>query len=45
VAQSGALERSRDVALDFAERARAALDGSHRKELEAIVTAVLERRS
>jgi geranylgeranyl pyrophosphate synthase len=45
VAQSGALERSRDIALDFAERARAALDGSHRKELEAIVTAVLERRS
>jgi geranylgeranyl pyrophosphate synthase len=45
VAQSGALEHSRDLALDFAERARAALDGSHRKELEAIVTAVLERRS
>jgi geranylgeranyl pyrophosphate synthase len=45
VAQSGALERSRDIALDFAERARAALDDSHRRELEAIVTAVLERRS
>jgi geranylgeranyl pyrophosphate synthase len=45
VAQSGALERSRDIALDFAARARAALDGSHRKELEAVVTAVLERRS
>jgi geranylgeranyl pyrophosphate synthase len=45
VAQSGALERSRDIALDFAERARTALDDSHRKELEAIVTAVLERRS
>jgi geranylgeranyl pyrophosphate synthase len=45
VAQSGALERSRDIALDYAERARAALDDSHRKELEAIVTAVLERRS
>jgi len=45
VAQSGALERSRDIALEYAERARTALDGSHRKELEAIVTAVLERRS
>jgi hypothetical protein len=33
------LERSRDIALDFAERARTALDDSHRKELEAIVTA------
>jgi geranylgeranyl pyrophosphate synthase len=45
VAQSGALERSRDIALEYAERARTSLDGSHRKELEAIVTAVLERRS
>ena len=45
VAQSGALVRSGDIALEYAERTRAALDGSHRKELEAIVTAVLERRS
>jgi geranylgeranyl pyrophosphate synthase len=46
VAASGALERARDVALDYAARARAALDGvPHRKELDALVTAVLERRS
>ena len=46
VAASGALERSREVALDYAARARAALRGKrHRKELDALVTAVLERRS
>jgi len=45
VAQTGALERSREFALEYAERARAALDGSQRKELDAIVAAVLERRS
>ena len=46
VAASGALERSRDVALDYAERARASLDGKrHRKELDALIAAVLERRS
>jgi len=45
VAQSGAFERSREIALEYAERARSALDGSHRSELDAIVTAVLERRS
>jgi geranylgeranyl pyrophosphate synthase len=45
VAQNGALERSRDLALEYAERARAALNGSHRHELDAVVTAVLERRS
>ena len=45
VAQNGALERSRDIALDYAARARASLNGSHRHELDAIVTAVLERRS
>jgi geranylgeranyl pyrophosphate synthase len=45
VAQDGALERSRDIALGYAERARAALNGSHRHELDAVVTAVLERRS
>ena len=45
VAESGALERSRDIALQYAERARAALNGSHRKELDALVTAVLERNS
>jgi geranylgeranyl pyrophosphate synthase len=46
VAATGALERSREVALDYADRARAALDGKrHRKELDALITAVLERRS
>ncbi|MHB8642381.1 MAG: polyprenyl synthetase family protein [Gaiellaceae bacterium] len=46
VAASGALERSRDVALDYAARAADALDGTHhRKELDALITAVLERRS
>ncbi len=46
VAASGALERSREVALEYAAKARAALRGKrHRKELEALITAVLERRS
>ena len=46
VAASGALDRSMEVALDYAERARAALDGKrHRKELDALITAVLERRN
>jgi geranylgeranyl pyrophosphate synthase len=45
VAATGALERSREYALQYAERAQAALTGTHRKELDALVTAVLERRS
>jgi geranylgeranyl pyrophosphate synthase len=45
VAESGALEHSREIALEYAERARSSLDGSHRPELDAVVTAVLERRS
>ncbi len=46
VAASGALERSRDVPLDYAARAADALSGTHhRKELDALITAVLERRS
>ena len=46
LAASGALERSREVALDYAAKARDALVGKrHRKELDALVTAVLERRS
>jgi geranylgeranyl pyrophosphate synthase len=46
VAATGALERSREVAEDYAARARAALDGTRRgKELEAVVTAVLDRRA
>jgi geranylgeranyl pyrophosphate synthase len=45
VAASGALERSRAVALDYARTARAALDGvPARAELEALADAVVERR-
>jgi geranylgeranyl pyrophosphate synthase len=45
VAASGALERSRAVALDYARTARAALDGvPGRAELEALAEAVVERR-
>ena len=48
VAQSGALERSREVALDYARKAREALDGTGsasgcRAELEALADAVVIR--
>jgi octaprenyl-diphosphate synthase len=44
VAATGALERSRDVALDYASRARACLNGElHRDELEALTHAVVDR--
>ena len=44
VAASGALERSRATALDYARRARGALDGqSCREELEALADAVVLR--
>jgi geranylgeranyl pyrophosphate synthase len=44
VAQTGALERSREVALDYARSARAQLDGGMRKEeLEALTDAVINR--
>jgi geranylgeranyl pyrophosphate synthase len=44
VAASGALERSRAVALDYASRARACVDGAgRREELEALSRAVVER--
>jgi geranylgeranyl pyrophosphate synthase len=44
VAATGALERSLQVALDYAARARASLDGSaRREELEALADAVVER--
>lgn len=46
VAATGALERSREVALDYASQARARLDGaSRREELEALTWAVVERSS
>jgi geranylgeranyl pyrophosphate synthase len=44
VAATGALEESRKVALDYARRARARLDGElHREELEALTHAVVDR--
>lgn len=44
VAATGALDRARDAALDYAARARAALDGAaRREELEALTVAVVER--
>src|SRR5437870_2765186 len=44
VAATGALDESREVALDYARRARARLDGElHRDELEALTQAVVNR--
>jgi geranylgeranyl pyrophosphate synthase len=44
VAATGALERSRQVALDYAGRARACLNGElHKEELEALTHAVVDR--
>ena len=44
VAATGALDRSRETALDYARRATASLDGAHRRdELDALVGAVLDR--
>jgi octaprenyl-diphosphate synthase len=44
VAATGALERSREVALDYATRARACLNGElHRDELESLTHAVVNR--
>jgi geranylgeranyl pyrophosphate synthase len=46
VAASGALDRSRELALHYASQARSRLDGAHRRdELEALTRAVVERRS
>ncbi len=46
VAQTGALEDARVVALDYARRARACLDGHlRREELEALTDAVVNRES
>jgi geranylgeranyl pyrophosphate synthase len=46
IAAAGALERSREVALDYASQARARLDGApRREELEALTWAVVERSS
>jgi len=46
VAASGALDRSRELALHYASEARSCLDGAPRRdELEALTWAVVERRS
>ena len=46
VAETGALERARVVALDYARRARDCLDGHLRRdELEALTDAVVDRES
>jgi geranylgeranyl pyrophosphate synthase len=46
VAETGALEVAREVARDYACRARACLDGHvHRDELEALTDAVVDRES
>jgi octaprenyl-diphosphate synthase len=46
VAASGALDRSRELALHYASQARSRLDGAPRRdELEALTRAVVERRS
>jgi octaprenyl-diphosphate synthase len=44
VAATGALERSREIALDYARRARESLDGAtRREELEALTDIVVDR--
>src|SRR5213076_1046056 len=44
VAATGALDESRELALDYARRARARLDGElHRDELEALTQVVVDR--
>ena len=44
VAATGALDEAREVALDYARKARARLDGElHRDELEALTHAVVDR--
>jgi len=46
VAETGALEVSRELALDYARRARSCLDGHvRREELEALTDAVVDRES
>jgi geranylgeranyl pyrophosphate synthase len=46
VAATGALERSREIALDYARKARACLNGHvHRDELDALTHLVVDRES
>jgi hypothetical protein len=45
VAASGALERSREIAIDYARRAQAALNGEvWRGELDLLADAVVDRQ-
>jgi octaprenyl-diphosphate synthase len=45
VAATGALESAREVALDYAQQARACLNGVHRPELETLTHLVVHRDS
>jgi geranylgeranyl pyrophosphate synthase len=45
VAATGALETAREVALEYAQRARACLNGMHREELETLTHLVVHRDS
>jgi len=45
VAATGALDESRRVALEYARRARASLNGGHREELETLTHLVVHRES
>jgi octaprenyl-diphosphate synthase len=45
VAATGALESAREVALDYAQQARACLNGAHRPELETLTHLVVHRDS
>jgi hypothetical protein len=46
IAETGALDRARGVALDYARRARSCVDGNLRRdELEALTDAVVDRES
>jgi geranylgeranyl pyrophosphate synthase len=45
VAATGALESAREVALDYAQQARACLNGVHRPELETLTHLVVHRES
>ena len=42
---TGALESAREVALEYAQRARACLNGVHRPELETLTHLVVHRES
>ena len=45
VAATGALEEAREVALEYARRARSSLNGAYREELETLTHLVVHRES